>query len=157
MRSSSRKFLAASLLAMAAATCGYFLGYQHGDGSIGYNTSVTNVTYPVRDLVVSWDPKDTEPDYDGLTNAIQTYVLPDSWNATHSIKTDRKLMSLVVSHTKHGHEEVATLLSQLRSLHDVYTDRAKEGRCGHCGKASLPNAGERCTRCSITRHDPPAA
>ncbi|QDV74910.1 hypothetical protein Spa11_31190 [Botrimarina mediterranea] len=157
MRSSLRKSLAASLLAVVAASSGYFVGYQHAGGLLGKDTSVTSVTYPVRDLVVSWDPKDTEPDYDGLTNAVQTYVLPDSWNATHSIKTDRKLMALVVSHTKKGHEEVATLLSQLRSLHNVYTSRTKAGVCGHCGNGSLPNIGERCRRCEIPRHDPPAA
>ncbi len=160
MRTVRWKSLVASLLAVVVASCSYFAGYQHGNRSAGDDiddTSVTSVTYPVRDLIVSWDPERTEPEYASLIQYIQSEVLRDSPNATHSIKADKKLMSLVVTHTKHGHEEVATLLSQLRSLHDQYTRRTNAGKCGCCGDASLPPIGDRCTGCGYVRHDPPQA
>lgn len=149
------------LLCAVVAAVGYYAVDRNGrdiaQGSVNGPAVITE-SYPVRDLVVSWNPHEIDIDgnFESLIDTMKENVVPGTWNDAHSLHADRDSLSLVVAQTKAGHDEVKELLRQLRSLHDMYRTRADNGTCGYCGKASLPEIGHRCPNCSIARYDPPA-
>ncbi len=150
------------LLCCAMTAGGYYLGLQNGRGSSladANDSIVICQSYPVSDLVVSWNPEeqDVRGNFEVLLGTVRQHVTPETWDAVHGVHADEDSLSLVVTQTTAGHEEVKDLLGQLRSLHGMYTGRVENSTCGYCGEAPLPEVGQRCTGCSIARHDPPSA
>lgn len=133
---------------------GYKVGYDVAYKGID-NQIVVAESYPVADLVLSWDPKLKQPDFDSLISLIKSSVMAEYWDGRRGVWADPDSLSIVVAQTKSGHEEVNELLGQLRRNLQVYTARTRINKCGHCGKGELPELGQPCTICNRTRHDPP--
>lgn len=156
------KLCCGSLLCFATAVGGYYLGFQRGCSSALANADdsiVISEAYPVGDLVIPWSPEglDVRGNFESLIYTMRQNVRPATWDVVHGLHADEDSLSLVVTQTKAGHEEVKVLLGQLRSLHERYTGHVENGTCGYCGKAPLPEVGQRCSGCCIPRHDPPSA
>jgi hypothetical protein len=77
--------------------------------------------YDVRDLVSDGVMPDTESDYESLMEVLNTTIAPTSWDevggpATMQEFDSNGIHALIVLQTNQGHEGIAALLADLRSL-----------------------------------------
>lgn len=125
------QFGLATLAFLVLCTCGFFAGYRAGydrGGNDKRRGSVYAQTYSVADLVQPMKGGGSATtDFQPLMQLIQATVEPTSWQSTGTIAPFETNFSLVITQTGGVHDQVETLLSQLRQLQKAADEQvAKE-------------------------------
>ena len=116
---------AMGLILLCAVGLGAFrfgreLGFEEGNDAgfaAGINAKVYPKTYRVSDLVLGKAPQSGHPEFAGLVDEIVSNVQPASWKETGGPATRAPYpqnVSLVVSQTSRGHDELFEFLDSKR-------------------------------------------
>lgn len=96
------------------------------------NTLITE-TYPVADLVIplprkvissGYDTAERQARFEPLIELIKQNITPEDWEDAQNrggyfIVPDEKTLSLIIRHTRNGHDQIIKLLEKLRAIQDT--------------------------------------
>lgn len=105
---------------LGAFRFGRDVGYEEGNRvgfAAGLNANVYPKTYRVSDLLLGRLPQAGQPDFKALMDEIVSSVQPGSWNdagGPATLAPYPQNLSLVVSQTSRGHEELTEFLESKR-------------------------------------------